>query len=71
MAWQMTRAEFIVDFREEAIVRYRQWIMQKLKAEPALAEEIKRELKGKVLGCYCKPKAYHGDILAEIMESLR
>lgn len=65
-----SKAEFIVDSREESIVRYRQWIMQRLKDEPALAEEMKRELKGKVLGCYCKPKACHGDILVEIVESL-
>ncbi len=63
-------AEFIVDSREESIVRYREWITQKLKDEPALAEKMKRELKGKVLGCYCKPKACHGDILVEIVESL-
>lgn len=63
-------AEFTVDSREEAIVRYREWIMQRLKDEPALAEEMKRKLKGKVLGCYCKPKACHGDILVEIVESL-
>jgi hypothetical protein len=32
-------------------------------------EELKaravRELRGKVLGCYCKPKRCHGDIIAE------
>lgn len=30
---------------------------------------IKRELQGKVLGCWCKPEACHGDILAEIANS--
>ncbi|KKL66852.1 hypothetical protein LCGC14_2140910 [marine sediment metagenome] len=63
-------AEFMVSSREESIVKYREWIMQRLKDEPALAEEMKRELKGKVLGCYCKPKACHGDVLIEIVESL-
>lgn len=26
------------------------------------------ELKGKVLGCYCKPKPCHGDVLIKIIE---
>jgi len=65
-----SKADFIVDSREEAIVIYREWITQKLRNEPALAEDMKRELKGKVLGCYCKPKACHGDVLVEIVESL-
>lgn len=65
-----SKAEFVVDSREEAIVEYREWIMQRLKDEPALAEEMKRVLKGKVLGCYCKPKSCHGDVLVEIVESL-
>lgn len=65
-----SQAEFIVDSREESIVRYREWITQRLKDEPGLAEEMKKELKGKVLGCYCKPKDCHGDVLIEIVESL-
>lgn len=28
------------------------------------------ELKGKILGCHCKPAACHGDILAEYLNSL-
>jgi hypothetical protein len=31
-----------------------------------MIEKAKRELKGKVLGCWCSPKACHGDILAKI-----
>ena len=27
------------------------------------------EIKGKVLGCYCKPKRCHGDFLAKIANS--
>lgn len=26
---------------------------------------------GKVLGCFCKPKACHGDILAEVLNELK
>jgi hypothetical protein len=28
------------------------------------------ELKGKILGCHCKPAACHGDVLAEYLNSL-
>ena len=51
--------------REEVIEKYREWIL----SQPELVEQAKRELKGKVLGCYCKPESCHGDVLAEIVDS--
>ena len=48
--------------REEVIELYRQYI----EARPYMIEKAKKELRGKVLGCYCKPKACHGDVLLEI-----
>ena len=33
--------------------------------------ESRSELKGKTLGCWCKPKKCHGDILLEIANDLR
>lgn len=61
-----TLAEFKVGTREEAIDAYREWIM----GQPDLLEGI-YELKGKVLCCFCKPKACHGDILAELANNLK
>ena len=29
----------------------------------------RRELKGKVLGCWCKPASCHGDVIAEIIDA--
>ena len=58
-----TRAMFKVDTREEAIEKYREYILSR----PDLLECL-HELKGKTLGCWCKPKACHGDILAELVE---
>ena len=49
--------------REEVILKYINWLEQ----QPDLLSEIS-ELKGKVLGCWCHPKACHGDILAEIAD---
>ena len=48
--------------REEVIDKYRKYIINK----PELLDRLK-ELKGKVLGCFCKPKACHGDILIELI----
>lgn len=38
-----------------------------LKTRPDLLAAIP-ELKGKVLGCYCKPQKCHGDILAQMAD---
>jgi len=47
--------------RQEVIEKYRKWIVK----QPDLMAEIPR-LRGKVLGCHCKPLACHGDVLAEM-----
>jgi hypothetical protein len=59
---QGTLAKFKVATREEAIEKYVEWIQ----GQDALLADIKSELKGKVLGCWCKPKDCHGDILLEL-----
>lgn len=57
-----TLAQFKVETREEAISKYREWVMQ----QPELLEKIKTELRGKILGCFCSPAPCHGEVLAEI-----
>jgi len=47
--------------REEVIELYRQYVL----GNPELRNSIP-ELKGKVLGCFCKPAPCHGDILAKL-----
>jgi hypothetical protein len=42
-----------------------------IKNKPELLKLIPVELKGKTLGCWCKPEACHGDILAELADTLR
>jgi hypothetical protein len=58
-----TLAEFKVATREEAIEKYREWI----KTQPELLASL-GELKGKRLGCFCKPDSCHGDVLAELAD---
>jgi len=59
-----TKAEFIVETRQEAILKYREYIKNNQELINSLDE-----LKGKKLGCFCKPKSCHGDILVELIES--
>lgn len=56
-----TLAKFKVDTREEAVEKYREWFLKQEDAQEALDY-----LRGKTLGCWCKPKACHGDILLEL-----
>lgn len=49
--------------RNQVIEKYRQWILQ----QPHLLSRLK-ELRGKVLGCWCKPLACNGDVLAQLAD---
>lgn len=58
-----TQAKFIVASRKEAIEKYREYILN----SPELLNCL-HELRGQTLGCWCKPKACHGDVLVELVE---
>ncbi len=53
--------------RGQVIEKYREWLLE----QPSLVEKAKKELKGKVLGCWCAPQSCHGDVLAEIVNDPR
>lgn len=53
-----TLAEEVVDSRSEAVKKYEEYLLSNDELMSSLPE-----LKGKVLGCWCKPKSCHGDIL--------
>lgn len=57
----MTRASFLVGTREEAISAYETWIL----SQPGLVKDLP-ELRNKILGCWCRPLACHGDVLARM-----
>ncbi len=55
------------DKRAKIISDYRFYLEKRFKNEPGLKDRLKRELKGKVLGCFCVPDlACHAQILADI-----
>lgn len=58
-----TLAKYKVKDRKEAIEKYKEYLLNN---EELLAKLP--ELKGKVLGCHCKPLACHGDFLVELLE---
>lgn len=50
--------------REEVIRLYR----QHLRDNPDLVALIRKELGGKILGCVCKPKPCHVDVIAAVAD---
>ena len=63
--------------RAESIERHRQWLLKWLQHQEEVVIGIYsnrwviehlEELRGEVLGCYCKPLACHGDVLVELLE---
>jgi len=60
-----TLAEFKTNTRSEAIKKYKEWIVY---GEGQYLLKDLHELRDKILGCWCKPKACHGDILKELVQ---
>lgn len=50
--------------REEVIQQFGDWIVEQSHLLEAL-----HEIKGKRLGCWCKPHACHGDVLARLADA--
>jgi hypothetical protein len=48
--------------RATVIALYEKWV----RGQPDMVARIKRELKSKVLGCWCYPRPCHGDVLERI-----
>lgn len=57
-----TLAKEIVGSKEEALSKYREYVL----ASPQLMDSLD-ELEGKTLGCFCKPEPCHGDVLLELL----
>lgn len=52
--------------RKEVLKRYKKYVMD----NPLLASMI-MDLEGLILGCWCKPKNCHGDVLVELIEGIK
>ncbi len=58
-----SKARYITKTREEAIMKYEEYI----RGNQELLNDL-HKLRGKVLCCYCSPKPCHGDILLKLIE---
>lgn len=54
--------------RAEVLARYREWFHMRLRIDPDFKSRV-LALRGKRLGCFCKPAACHGDVIAEWVDS--
>ena len=52
--------------RKEVLEKYRNYLLN----NKELLDDI-MSLDGEILGCFCKPKACHGDIIIETIEALK
>ncbi len=49
--------------RDEVIEKYRSWLL----SQPIMLAKLE-SLRGKILGCVCKPLNCHGDVIVELIE---
>jgi len=54
--------------RGATIEKYKEYFYKRINTDPEFKERV-LSLKGKRLGCFCKPYQCHGDIIAEYLES--
>ena len=52
--------------REQSVEEYREWFKNKIQTDPEFREAVK-QLRGETLGCWCKPKKCHGDVILEYL----
>ncbi len=50
--------------RKDVIKKFKQDLLNK----PKLIERMRKELKDKTLGCWCKPDDCHGDVIIELID---
>lgn len=60
-----TKAKIIVPTREDAVKYFLEYIL----VTPELLGRLP-ELKDKTLGCWCKPKLCHGDVIVYLINTL-
>jgi len=53
--------------RDDVCDQFREYMEERIAKDPKLKEQL-LHLKGKTLGCWCKPDKCHGDVLVELIE---
>jgi len=52
--------------REESIRKYKKYFWSRVRTDPEFLEAV-LSLRGKRLGCFCKPLPCHGDIISDFL----
>lgn len=60
---------FFEGTREENISAFKKYFFERMENDPEFKRRV-MELKGKRLGCFCKPKNCHVDIIAEYLNHI-
>ena len=55
---------------EAVLSKYKEYITKRLDVEESLRSEFQK-LRGKKLGCWCKPNGCHGDVLLSLLSLLK
>lgn len=55
--------------RGSTLELYRAWFKTRIKEDREFKERVEG-LRGKTLGCFCKPNACHGDVIKEYLDKL-
>lgn len=53
--------------RDEVIEKYKAYFLDRIENDESFRRQVE-SLKCKVLGCHCKPKRCHGDIIKDYLE---
>lgn len=53
--------------RRQVIAKYRTYFEGRVTSDSVFRAHVK-SLKGKILGCYCKPNPCHGDVIKEWLD---
>jgi len=54
--------------RDIVIAKYKEYFYKRVNTDFAFKDAV-LNLKGKTLGCYCKPLACHGDIIVDYLDN--
>jgi hypothetical protein len=54
--------------RDVVLATYRAWFLRRVELDPKFRRRV-LALRGKTLGCFCKPAACHGDVIAEWVDT--
>ena len=61
-----TTAKYKVATREEAVEKFREYAYNHVFTSDLFMADVRNELRGKDLVCWCAPKSCHADVLLEI-----